>query len=168
MADALILYTNRLFEGDRSQVQRWGHRLGSHFKQVAVAWAPARSGELKASIFYDVQGRGKQMDINVGSHGSIAPHNFYVLMGTGQHVGRPRLRNPHGMALPVGRDRAYGPKRLVFNEGQEYMWAGRGPFIGRGVSGQASNNFFRFAHRFVIPLHPSTAYIAWHDTPGSF
>lgn len=164
MAEALVLYSNRLFTGNRSQVRRWGRRLGADFAGLAVAWAPARSGELKASIFYDISGYGKQMDIVVGAS---ADHALYVIMGTGQYVGRPRIRNPHGMALPVGRDRAWGPKRLVFNEGQEYLWKGQ-PYVGRGVSGQAPQNFFKIAHQFLIPLHPATAHIDWEDVPRGF
>lgn len=165
MADStLILYSNRLFTGNRSQVHRWGRRLGADFAGFATAWAPIRSGELKASIFYDVVGVGKQMDVLIGAS---APHAIFVIRGTGQYVGRPRLRNPHGRALPVGRDRLWGPKRLVFNEGEVYTWAHKGPFIGRGVSGQAPQNFFRLAHQFLIPLHPATAHIDWHDVPGS-
>jgi hypothetical protein len=124
-----------------------------------------RSGELKESIFYSVEGRGKQMDVYVGAG---APYATYVIFGTGQYAGRPRLSNPHGRALPVGRDRLWGPKRLVFNEGEEYTWANRGPFIGRGVSGQAPQNFFKISHEFLIPLHPATAYIAWEDLPSNF
>jgi hypothetical protein len=160
MAEGLVLYTDRLFIGNRSQVQRWARRLGADFAGAATAWAPVRSGELKASIFYAVSGGyGKQIDIDVGAS---APHALFVIMGTGQYVGRPRLGNPHGRALPVGRDRAWGPKRLVFNQGERYLWKGV-PYVGRGVSGQAPQNFFKVAHQFVIPLHPSTAYIDWED-----
>lgn len=162
MADEILyLYTNRLFTGNRSQVRRWGRRLGAHFESNARAWAPVRSGELSASIYHEIVGAGKQMDILVGAS---ADHAVYVIKGTGQWVGRSRLRNPGGKALPVGRDRAYPPKVLIANPGQVYYLKGE-PHVGVGVSGQRPNNFFKLAHYLVIPKHPSTRWIDWDEVP---
>jgi hypothetical protein len=164
VAEALILYSNRLFTGNRSQVHRWGRRLGNDFEGFATAWAPMRSGELKASIYSEVSGVGKQMDIIIGAR---ADHAIFVIMGTGQYVGRPRLRAIGGDVLAVGKQRMAWRRINIWNEGVPYFFKGA-PYIGRGVSGQAPQNFFETAHHFLIPLHPSTAHIDWHDVPKHF
>jgi hypothetical protein len=56
---------------------------------------------------------------------------------------------------------------LIFNPGVQFR-RGDQVYIGRGVSGQAPQNFFKIAHQFLIPLHPSTAYIDWDDVERAF
>jgi hypothetical protein len=77
---SIVITDEKLFVGN-GDINKWAHRLEQRLYANMVAEAPAREGELRASIHAHVDHpTSHTIDIGVGTD---APHAMWVLRGTG-------------------------------------------------------------------------------------
>lgn len=134
----IILYPERLFQ-PRGGVYDWAERVTDYFVAWSVRLAPIRSGELKASIWGDVDTVGpEELVMQIGAS---AEHAEYVVYGTDGGVVDMRA---------IGGDPGgggYGRDNPGFARGR--YWDRNTVIKNNWINGQDPQNFFASARYHV-------------------
>lgn len=149
----VILYPERLFR-PRGEVWDWAERVKNKFVHYSIAEAPMRSGNLKTTIYGNVDSVSKmELGIQVGS---TAEYASYVLGGTEpfEIEGTVIMDNSGGMTR-----QGSGQRSPLSQRGRSVMPTYKFGYNVKGyrnwIDGSPSQNFFAFAYHRTAAVYRS-------------